>query len=108
MAREPSRRYRNTRIAVELCHRVLLLRQPWHRAADGPGAIVCFVVSRQKRKKIEETFSIKSEVRRQLPQDRTQLFVQSQNAGGEKVRQWRLRVPQLFHVSDKSRSFNAK
>src|SRR5947207_14846680 len=67
-----------------------------------------FGVSRQQRKEVAETFSIKSEVWRQLPQNRAQLFAQSENAGGEKVRQRRLCVAQLFHLSDKSRSFNAK
>src|SRR4051812_16898697 len=68
----------------------------------------CPGVSRQQGKKFLQALSIESEIRRQLPQNRPELFAQGEDTRSEKICQRFLNVAQLFHVCNKTRRLNAK
>ena len=57
-------------------------------------------VARQEREEMVETLGVKSEARRKLPQERAQLLLEPQYAGGEEIGERRLDIVQLFEVGD--------
>src|SRR5215211_2758106 len=60
-------------------------------------------LSGRPRQLLEESVQspcVESQVRRQLPQNRSQLRTQRQHAGGKEVGQWGLDSRQLLHVGD--------
>ncbi len=57
-------------------------------------------VARQNGEEVVETLGIKSEARRELPQEGAEFLVEAQYAGGEEIGERRLYVSQLFEVGD--------
>ena len=57
-------------------------------------------VRRQQSKKVFETCGVKSEARRKLPQERAQLLLEAQHAGGEEIGERRLDVAKLLQMRD--------
>src|SRR2546421_13003879 len=68
----------------------------------------CACVVRKQREEFCEPLRVPSEVRRKLPQNWAKLFAQTQNSGREKIRERRLHLAQLLHVSDEARALNAE
>src|SRR4051794_34188140 len=62
----------------------------------------------QLAKELAKAILIPAEIWRQLPQNRSELFAKSENAGGKKIGERYFGVPQLLHVSDETRTFHAE
>ena len=59
-------------------------------------------------KELTETIFIPAKIWRQLPQDRSEFVAESEKTGGKKIGERYFCVTQFFHVSNKTRSFDAK
>src|SRR5262249_19477323 len=57
-------------------------------------------ISRKQRKEIRKALSVKSEPRRELPQEWTQLFFEAQDAGSKEIGERRLDVAKLLQMGD--------
>src|ERR1700736_3078841 len=59
-------------------------------------------------KELTETIFIPAKIWRQLPQDRSEFVAEREKTGGKKIGERYFCATELFHVSNKTRSFDAK
>src|SRR4029077_15846814 len=64
-----------------------------------------FRIPRQQREEMIEALRVELEAGRELPQERAELFLEPQHAGGEEIGEWRLYIIQLFEVIDEPAAF---
>jgi hypothetical protein len=65
-------------------------------------------IARQDREEVVKTLGVKFEARRKLPQERVQLLLEAQHAGGDEIGERRLDVAKLLQVRDKPAALDGK